>query len=175
MNLIDILSFDLKDVATIIQKEQDFVNYSTTNDNKNTENSNKDLSSIVERLLKREQANSVMKLSDYYDQVNNKLTQDELLRKKHEIQLDRVPNSNVAVYQTIKRENCDNIKKEVTEVNDLIHKRTVIGSDGKVIVNDKKVVKNNSVESRFKENKKNVDSEEVSCDVCKFFGISSDE
>lgn len=154
------------DVATIIQKEQDFVNHSTTNDNKNTENSNKDLSSIVERLLKREQANSVMKLSDYYDQVNNKLTQDELLRKKHEIQLDRVPNSNVAVYQTIKRENCDNIKKEVTEVNDLIHKRTVIGSDGKVIVNDKKVVKNNSVESRFKENKKNIDSEEVSCDVC---------
>lgn len=120
-----------QDVSTIVQAEGDFIGSIRTG-----KNNEKDLSSIVERLVKREKASRMMKLSDFYEQVNNKLTQDELLQKRHVLQLDVVPESNVAVYQTVKtpEEIGDNIKTEVIEVQDLLDKsRTVLGSDGKIV------------------------------------------
>lgn len=75
-----------------------------------------------------------LKLSDFYEQVSSKLTQDEILQKKHVLQLDTVPESNVAVYQTIKTDSCDSIKTEISEINDLLDTdNTVLGPDGKIL------------------------------------------
>lgn len=55
-----------------------------------------------------------MKLSDFYEQVENKLTQSEIDKKNHILKLDKVPNSSVAVYQTVQNDQNDDIKKEVS-------------------------------------------------------------
>lgn len=118
-----------QDIATIVQAEKDFISAS-----KSGRSQEKDLSSIVERLVKRERANQMLKLSDFYEQVSSKLTQDEMLQKKHVLQLDAVPESSVAVYQTIKTDSSDSIKTEITELNDLLdNDKMVLGPDGKVL------------------------------------------
>lgn len=118
-----------QDLATIVQAEKNFISAS-----KSGRSQEKDLSSIVERLVKREKANQMLKLSDFYEQVSSKLTQDEILQKKHVLQLDTVPDSNVAVYQTIKTDSCDSIKNEISEINDLMYtENTVLGPDGKIL------------------------------------------
>lgn len=118
-----------QDLVTIVQAENDFISAS-----KSSRCQEKDLSSIVERLAKRERANQMLKLSDFYEQVSSKLTQDEILQKKHVLQLDAVPESNVAVYQTIKTDSCDSIKTEISEINDLMdNENTVLGPDGKIV------------------------------------------
>lgn len=76
-----------------------------------------------------------MKLSDFYEQVENKLTQSEIEKKNHVLKLDKVPNSNVAVYQTVQNDQNDDIKKEVSGFFDyfldlLGH---VLGKDGWLI------------------------------------------
>lgn len=58
-----------------------------------------------------------MKLSDFYEQVENRLTQNENDKKNHILKLDKVPNSNVAVYQTVQNDKDDDIKKEVSAYN----------------------------------------------------------
>lgn len=118
-----------QDVATIVQAEKEFISAV-----KSGRSQEKDLSSIVERLVKRERANQTLKLSDFYEQVSSKLTKDEILQKKHVLQLDTVPASNVAVYQTIKTDSCDSIKTEISEINDLMdNENTVLGPDGKIL------------------------------------------
>lgn len=120
-----------QDISTIVQAEENFIGTI-----KNGKNSEKDLSSIVERLIKREKASRLLKLSDFYEQVNSKLTQDELLQQRHVLHLDVVPESNVAVYQTVKssKDDCDSIKAEVIEIEKICDKsRTVLGPDGKIV------------------------------------------
>lgn len=122
-----------QDISTIIQAENEFIESA-----KNTKNNEKDLSSIIERLIKREQVSRLRKLSDFYEQVNKKLTQDEMLQKRHVLHLDVVPESNVAIYQTVKEEDVDDtgdsIKSEVIEIQEISDKsRTVLGLDGKVV------------------------------------------
>lgn len=119
------------DISTIVQAEGDFIG-----NVRNGKHNGKDLSSIVERLVKREKASRVMKLSDFYEQVNNKLTKDEFVQKRYVLQMDTVPESNVAVYQTVKSadEKVDTIKNEVIEIHELMDKsRTVLGPDGKIV------------------------------------------
>lgn len=120
------------DISTIVQAEGDFIG----NVRNGKLNNGKDLSSIVERLVEREKASRVMKLSDFYEQVNNKLTKDEFVRKRYVLQMDTVPESNVAVYQTVKcaDDKGDTIKNEVIEVQELMDKsRTVLAPDGKIV------------------------------------------
>ncbi|XP_031617793.1 uncharacterized protein LOC116337400 [Contarinia nasturtii] len=122
-----------QDISTIVQAEGDFLG--TVKSSKNNE---KDLSSIVERLIKREKTSRLLKLNDFYEQVNKKLTQDDIMRKRHVLHLDVVPESNVAVYQTVKDEHdtSDNIKTEVIEIQSIQNTDnscTVLGPDGKVI------------------------------------------
>lgn len=120
-----------QDISTIIQSEGAFIGAA-----RNGKTHEKDLSSIVERLVKREKASRMMKLSDFYEQVNNKLTQDKFLQKQHVLQLDVVPESNVAVYQTVKSatDAGDNMKDEVIEIQDLLNQdRNVLGPDGKIV------------------------------------------
>lgn len=121
-----------QDVSTIIQAENAFIGAA-----RNGKTHDKDLSSIIDRLVKREKASRMMKLSDFYEQVNNKLTQDQLLQKRHVLHLDVVPETNAAVYQTVKNANNDSndtIKTEVIEVQDLMDdSRNVLGPDGKIV------------------------------------------
>lgn len=132
-----------QDVATIVQAEKEFISAV-----KSGRSQEKDLSSIVERLVKRERANQTLKLSDFYEQVSSKLTKDEILQKKHVLQLDTVPDSNVAVYQTIKTDSCDSIKTEITEINDLMdNENTVLGPDGKILAGS--VSENGDIENIF--------------------------
>ncbi|XP_055903110.1 uncharacterized protein LOC129939209 [Eupeodes corollae] len=170
-----------QDVSTIIQAEQEFVSKKTNNastSSKDSTNANRDLSSIIERLLKREQNNRLMKLTDFYDQVNNKLTQDEILQQKHVLQLDRVPNSDVAVYQTLKKDDKDNIKIEVNEVHDMHDKntKTIVGSDGKALptstsslVKEIKKEPVDDVDQNITEprEQQTQNSNEISCEICK--------
>lgn len=105
----------------------------------------KDLSSIIERLLAKKESNATKKISDYYDQVQSKITKDELQQKKHLLQLDAIPDSNVAVYQTLNLDRGDEdtiegdvMKAEVQEVHSLLtEKHTVIGPDGKALKTEK--------------------------------------
>lgn len=173
-----------QDVSTIIQAEQEFVNRksnapsTSTSSKDNQNNGNRDLCSIIDRLLKREQNNRLMKLTDFYDQVNNKLTQDEILQQKHVLQLDRVPNSEVAVYQTVKKDESDNIKIEVDEVHEMHNNKTktVIGSDGKAIPHNISSIKDIKKEPIDEEspmtlkpnhNQQCEESKEICCEVCK--------
>lgn len=120
-----------QDISTIVQAEGDFIGTAKTG-----KNCDKDLSSIVERLIKREKASRLLKLSDFYEQVNNKLTQDEVLQKRHVLHLDVVPESNVAVYQTVKNSDDvgDNMKSEIIEIQNISDQsRTVLGPDGKIV------------------------------------------
>lgn len=121
-----------QDISTIVQAEEEFIGAV-----KSSKNNEKDLSSIVERLIKREKAGRLMKLSDFYEQVNNKLTQDEMLQKRHVLHLDVVPESSVAVYQTVQSPDDplgDNIKSQVIEIQNITDQsRTVLGPDGKVV------------------------------------------
>lgn len=121
-----------QDISTIVQAEGEFIESAA----KNSKNNEKDLSSIIERLIKREQVGRLRKLSDFYEQVNKKLTQDEILQKRHVLHLDVVPESNVAIYQTVKGvdDTGDSIKSEIIEIQEISDKsRTVLGLDGKVI------------------------------------------
>lgn len=120
-----------QDISTIVHAEEQYIGAV-----KSHRTSDKDLSSIVDRLIKREKANRLLKLSDFYEQVSNKLTQDQQLQSKHVLHLDMVPESKVAVYQTVKDEGayCDNIKSEVMEIQDICDQNhTVLGPDGKIV------------------------------------------
>jgi hypothetical protein len=107
------------DISTIIQAEQEFsqtYNFKL----KKPEDINKDLSSIVERLRRKQNADEEdlddeqkIKLTEYYEQIHYKVRQDQNLKKNHVIQLERVPESNAAVYQTVNKTNRENIKDEV--------------------------------------------------------------
>lgn len=115
-----------------MQAESDYIAAAA----KNGRGQEKDLTSIVERLVKRERANQMRSLSEFYEQVNDKLTRDELLKKKYELQLDAVPESRVAVYQTVKNGDLpgDDIKTEVLEINELTSDdKKVLGPDGRLL------------------------------------------
>lgn len=166
-----------QDISTIIQAEYDHLLWKK-NDTKISNNSSsslssvnggggakeknqdKDLGSIIDRLVRREQTNRLMNLNDFYDQVNQNLTQDDILDRKNKIKsnqsdadeqqqqdiiadkllkLDKIAtNNNVAVYQTIKlNTDIDDIKKEVNEVHDLMQKENIVlGPDGKIVAAD---------------------------------------
>lgn len=121
-----------QDITTIAQAESDYISAAT----RTGRGQEKDLSSIVERLVKRERANQMRSLSEFYEQVNDKLTRDELLKRKYELQLDAVPKSRVAVYQTVRNGDLcgDDIKTEILEINELTSDdKRVLGPDGRLL------------------------------------------
>lgn len=140
-----------QDLTTIVQAENDYIKTS------NGKHQDKDLGSIIERLVKKEQTNRMMKLNDFYEQVNKKLAQDEVVQKQHVIQLEQVPESNVAVYQTVKAENNGDIKAEIDEVHELLMSdKNVLGPDGKIVNLSELPIFNNTLMQNFE------------CDVCKW-------
>ncbi|KAL5283713.1 ZNF800 family protein [Megaselia abdita] len=177
------------DISTIIQAEQEFANKKTGSTTQSvatntlstgaiTAKENKDLSSIIDRLIQREHENSIMDLTDFYDQVDKKLTKEQVLKRKHTLQLDRVPHSNVAVYQTLKsnykHQGRDNMRNEVEEVHEMMaNNKNVLGPDGKIL-------SSNCSSSKPKDRKdlpfdlrewddeedEDDDDDDISCNIC---------
>lgn len=121
-----------QDITTIVQAEKDFITTARSG-----RGSDKDLNSIIDRLAQRETADRILQIGDFYEQVNHKLTEEEILQKKHILHLDRVPDTKVAVYQTFTDADepvVDTMKTEMLEVRQLLDdKVAVLDEDGKVI------------------------------------------
>lgn len=66
--------------------------------------------------MRKQKKEGIMKLTDFYDQVNYKLTKDELFKRNHTLKLDKMDTSSVAVYQTMRNNEGDDIKKEVCSI-----------------------------------------------------------
>lgn len=142
-----------QDIATIIEHSD------VQSSSKETKEHVRDLGSIIDRLMRREQTSQVITLSDLYDQASQNLTQDEVIKKKQILQLDRMVNSDVAVYQTWIKDEGDSIKKEVNEIHDMFENvQTVLGPDGKV--------SGGSIVGRSLAAKTN-ESMRFSCKICK--------
>ncbi|XP_058443130.1 uncharacterized protein LOC131425333 [Malaya genurostris] len=122
-----------QDIATILQAEQDSQRKAKK---VHADVLNKDLSSIIERLRRNQnrfQPEST--LTEYYDKINHKLTQCDLNRQQHLLLLEQIPNSQTAVYQTIRNNSvADNMRSQVHELENLVsNDNTVLGPDGKVV------------------------------------------
>jgi hypothetical protein len=130
--------FQVQDISTIIQAEQEI------NNNPNgaagilpgTDDKSKDLSGIVERLLWKQHQTRTSNLTDFYDQIHTSKKSDESSsQKSHTLKLNRVNDSDIAVYQSLQLDNEDsNMKDEISEVHNMLSKaNTVLGPDGKVL------------------------------------------
>lgn len=122
-----------QDIATILQAEQASQNKAKK---AHADILNKDLSSIIERLRRKQHKLSTeLSMTDYYDKVNHKLTQDDLSRQQHLLQLDRVPTTEAAVFQTVRLGVVDCMRTQVGELENLNNNNnnTVLGPDGKVL------------------------------------------
>lgn len=152
--------FQVQDISTIIQAEQEI------NNNPNgaagslpgADDKSKDLSGIVERLLWKQHQSRTSNLNDFYDQIQTaKMGQheDPSSHRSHTLKLNRVNDSDIAVYQSLQVDNENsNMKDEVNSVTFInkivqiktfqysqineVHKmlqksNTVLGPDGKVL------------------------------------------
>lgn len=168
-----------QELSTIINAEQEYVQPNLSQANVKLKKTNKsqtdvrrkDLTSIVEKLLSKQKDNCLLKLTDFYDQINTKLTQEDILVKYSNLQLDNIPDSNVAVYQSldIKQEE-QTIKTEVNEIHQLLLKNeTVLGPDGKSIsLNTSPETPNIIHDDSEDPNTQNYEIEPFSCDICKY-------
>lgn len=148
-----------QDLSTIIQKDQDYRNNVTTVTSANNKNSTKDLSSIIDRLLRKDQVTRSHTLSDYYESAAQSVAHQKEDQKTHLLQLDKVNSEDlkcIAVYQTVVEDVKPNdivcavpgnsIKEEVLEVHSIQMDNTVtLGTDGKIVPN--KIA--NDVTSKF--------------------------
>ena len=114
-------SFQVQDISTIIQAEQEI------NNNPNGAAGNlpgaddkssgsKDLSGIVERLLWKQHQSRTSNLNDFYEQIQSgkKIQHDDPSHKSHMLKLNRVNDSDIAVYQSLQVDNENsNMKDEV--------------------------------------------------------------
>ncbi|XP_053693888.1 uncharacterized protein LOC128741811 isoform X2 [Sabethes cyaneus] len=123
-----------QDITTIFQAEEEGQREPKK---AHTDVLNKDLSSIVERLKRKQFSSNAIAnhVTEYYDRINSKVTQDDLKRQQHVLQLDKVPQSRAAVYQTVRRDViADNMQARVVELENLTNNNnTILGLDGKVL------------------------------------------
>lgn len=63
--------------------------------------SSSDLSGLVQRMRMKQVMSGTMKPKDYYDLVSSKVTLDDVMQQKHLLYLETIPQSSVAVYQTV--------------------------------------------------------------------------
>lgn len=112
-----------------------------------------------------------MDLTDFYDQVDKKLTKEQVLKRKHTLQLDRVPTSNVAVYQTLKsnykHQGRDNMRNEVEEVHEMLaNSKNVLGPDGKILSSTSKPKNTPSDMKEREEEGEEEDFDDIACNIC---------
>lgn len=98
----------------------------------------RDLASIIDRLVRKEQTDRSMNLSDFYQQAAEKVALEKQKQTQPVLQLDSVSDDcRVAVFQTVKEEGTivDSIKQEVQEVFALSdNKEATVGENGKAVV-----------------------------------------
>lgn len=98
----------------------------------------------MQKMRMKQVLSGTMKPHDYYDLVSSKVTLDDVLQQKHLLYLETIPQSSVAVYQTVNQDNgtadpelqlkSEPMKREVDEVNKLETKTDiVVGPDGKAL------------------------------------------
>ncbi|XP_055605406.1 uncharacterized protein LOC129753595 [Uranotaenia lowii] len=118
-----------QDLSTILQAEQDSQRKAKK---VHVDILNKDLSSIIERLRRKQhKVSEELSATEFYNRANHKITQDDLNRQQHVLQLDRVPSSQAAVYQTIRAS--QNMRTELHELNSMTTVRNaVLDRDGLV-------------------------------------------
>jgi Zinc finger, C2H2 type/Zinc-finger of C2H2 type len=160
--------FQVQDISTIIQAEQEI------NNNPNgaagilpgTDDKSKDLSGIVERLLWKQHQSRTSNLNDFYDQIHtSKKTDDSSSHKSHTLKLNRVNDSDIAVYQSLQVDNENsNMKDEVSEVHKMLSKsNTVLGPDGKILNLFNSAMERNGSPAPSAEDLDNVP---LTCQVC---------
>lgn len=172
-----------QDLSTIIQKDQDYRHNVTTIISGNNKNPVKDLSSVIDRLLRKRQVTCTQKLSDYYEAATQVVAEQKEEQKYHTIQLEKVNEMDeskcVAVYQTVtqnasspvivtddKITNNDSIKEEVLEVHHLKQNNTVVlGEDGKAVIKNEalNIIADDMLQTLDIENVPN----KISCNICK--------
>jgi hypothetical protein len=109
----------VQDISTIIQAEQknshnDHPKGVNSNHTGSAEEKSKDISGIVEQLLWKQHQSRNSNVDEFYSQIQNRDEPPEAKRKKQTLMLNRVNNSDVAVFQSIMTDNDQgNMKDEV--------------------------------------------------------------
>jgi DNA-binding transcriptional MerR regulator len=158
--------FQVQEISTIIQAEQEI------NNNPNgaagvlpgADDKSKDLSGIVERLLWKQHQSRTSNLTDFYDQIQ--VRKDEQGQRSQTLKLNRVNDSDIAVYQSLQGDNENsNMQDEINEVHKMLSKssNTVLGPDGKVLNLFNSMTQNGSSSSSTETKHENF---ALSCQVC---------
>lgn len=172
MQLLIYQKLQNQEISTIIQAEQEINNNPYTSSLINsTDEKSRDLSSIVERLLRKQhKPRPATQSNELFDATQDENSQSSS-KKNQTLKLDRL--SKVAVYQTLKENNdSSDMKAEVNEVHKMLLKNnTVLGPDGKILTLFSDTV-STSRESDLSQ-KANVSDNEDSfaCEICKFIKL----
>jgi hypothetical protein len=107
----------VQDISTIIQAEQKINNNPNAGVLPGTEDKNKDLTGIVEHLLWKQHQSRNSNVNDFYDEIQTSkrnLEESTHTFNNQTLKLNRVNDSNVAVYQSLTDNNDNsNMKDEV--------------------------------------------------------------
>lgn len=111
--------FQVQDISTIIQAEQEINNNpnGSAGSLPGADDKSKDLSGIVERLLWKQHQSRTSNLNDFYDQIqSSKMGHDDpTAHRSQTLKLNRVNDSDIAVYQSLQVDNENsNMKDEVS-------------------------------------------------------------
>lgn len=128
-----------KDVATIVQADQDYYDSHVIGSGPAAKPV-KDLASIIDRLVRKEQTGRSMNLSDFYQQAAEKVALEKQKQTQPVLQLESVSDCRVAVFQTVREAGAifgDSIKEEVQEVFALSeNKEATVDENGKAVLAD---------------------------------------
>lgn len=108
----------VQDMSTIIQTEQksnsDPKGSTATTTATGSEEKSKDLSGIVEQILWKQHQSRNSNVNDFYNQIQTSNRDESPVKKKQTLMLNRVNDSDVAVFQSIMTDNDNsNMKDEV--------------------------------------------------------------
>lgn len=151
-------------MTTIVQEEQDFT-AKISNVTPSGKDTKKDLTTVIERLLRREHAARPINNPKSIDTItHSELDTESKPNETVVLQFDKVKTSNCAVFQTVRTETLaqpdeillpttNSISTEVNEMHSLQAKNHgTLGPDGRVV--------------------HDVDPEKMTCDICKYYIIN---
>lgn len=131
------------------------------------------MSKVIERLRRVEVS------PKYFAQKNNTVDNQTDISSSPEpkapdpiIELERVPTTNHAVYQTFKTQNdCESIKTEIDEVHNLLtNHETSLGPDGKVVTNQTSLpIMEYSSNENVDSNGDNKETAKMFCKICNIY------
>lgn len=103
-------------MSTIIQTEQKSNSDPKSTTSTGPEEKSKDLSGIVEQILWKQHQSRNSNVNDFYDQIQTSNREESPPKKKQTLMLNRVNDSDVAVFQSIMTDNDNScMQDEVTK------------------------------------------------------------